>query len=147
MEPLETRCDRRSHRIPAPPSAVYAAMRDPARLARWWGPDGFRNTIHTYEFEPGGRWRMTMHGPDGVDYPNESRFTRLEDDRVFEIEHLNGHHFVLSLALHAEGDGSSTRVDWQQCFDTAAHYQELAGFVARANQQNLERLAAEVARG
>lgn len=28
-----------------------------------------------------------MHGPDGKDYPNESRFVRIIRDRLFEIEH------------------------------------------------------------
>ena len=31
----------------ARPTAVYAAMSDTARIARWWGPDGFASTIHT----------------------------------------------------------------------------------------------------
>lgn len=52
-------------------------MQDPDRVARWWGPTGFTNTIQQYDFEPGGRWLLTMHGPDGTNYPNESRFTRL----------------------------------------------------------------------
>jgi uncharacterized protein YndB with AHSA1/START domain len=62
------------------------------------GPAGFTNTIHQYDFEPGGRWLMTMHGPDGTNYPNESRFKRIVRDQLFEIEHLNGHHFVLTLS-------------------------------------------------
>jgi len=94
---------------------------------------------------PGGRWLLTMHGPDGTNYPNESRFTRIESGRLVEIEHLNGHHFFLSLELTVQGD--STRVDWRQCFDSAADYAPLATFVAKANEQNLDRQAAEVTRG
>jgi uncharacterized protein YndB with AHSA1/START domain len=120
-------------------------MRDPERVAKWWGPTGFTNTIHKYEFTPGGSWLLTMHGPDGNDYPNESRFTRIIQDRLFEIEHLNGHHFVLTLELLPREDG--TNVMWRQTFDTSEHYNHLAEFVASANEQNLERLAAEVARG
>ena len=140
------RSDTRSHVIPATPDAVFAAIADPARIARWWGPAGFTNTIHCFEFHPGGRWLLTMHGPDGNDYPNESRFTRIEPGRLFEIEHLNGHHFVLTLTLSPES-AHATRVDWQQTFDTVEHYRNLASFVAQANQQNLERLAAEVQAG
>jgi hypothetical protein len=29
-----------------------------------------------------------MHGPDGENYPNESRFTRIVPDQLFEIERL-----------------------------------------------------------
>lgn len=142
---MEKRSDTRNKIIAASPARVFAAMRDPARIARWWGPDGFTNTIHKYEFVPGGSWLLTMHGPDGTDYPNESRFTRIIADRLFEIEHLNGHHFVLTLELEPHAQG--TRVAWRQTFDTEEHYSRLAEFVAVANAQNLERLAAEVAHG
>lgn len=144
MEPMEHRSDLRSHFIAATPAQVFAAMSDPDRVARWWGPQGFRSTIHTFDFQAGGSWVLTMHGPDGTDYPNASRFTRLVPDAVWEIEHLNGHHFTLKLELKPLGEG--TQVHWQQSFDTVSHYQELASFVAQANQQNLERLAAEVLR-
>lgn len=145
MEPIEIRSDVRRRVIAATPAQVFAAFKDPARVARWWGPAGFTNTIHTYEFAPGGSWLLTMHGPDGTSHPNESRFTRVVADRLFEIEHLSGHHFVLTLELHFHAEGTS--VTWRQTFDTAEHYRGLAKFVAAANEQNLDRLAAEVARG
>ncbi len=144
MEPVESRSDARQRFIPASPAQVFAAMSDPARVARWWGPAGFTNTIHKYEFHPGGIWLMTMHGPDGKDYPNESRFTRIVPDQLFEIEHLNGHHFLLTLELRPQDAG--TNVMWRQTFDTSEHYKRLADFVAAANEQNLDRLAAEVLR-
>ena len=145
MEPSENRSDFRSKLLPATPAEVFAAMSDPARIVRWWGPAGFTNTIHKFEFHAGGKWLLTMHGPDGKDYPNESRFTRIEIDRVFEIEHFSGHHFVLAIELQPTPGG--TDVKWVQTFDTVEHYQRLAEFVASANEQNLERLAAEVERG
>lgn len=144
MEPIELRSDIRSHYIAAPPVQVFAAMSDPDRVARWWGPDGFSSTIHIFDFQPGGSWVLTMHAPDGTDYPNESRFTRLEPGALFEIEHFSGHHFFLTLQLHASGEG--TQVHWQQTFDTVEHYARIAQFVAGANAQNLQRLAAEVLR-
>lgn len=144
MEPIEQRSDIRSFFIAATPAQVFAAMSDPARVERWWGPDGFRNTIHTFDFQPGGQWLLTMHGPDGTDYPNESRFTRLESGALFEIEHFSGHHFFLTIRLQASGQG--TQVHWQQTFDTVEHYARIAQFVAGANAQNLQRLAAEVVR-
>jgi hypothetical protein len=86
-----------------------------------------------------------MHGPDGKDYPNESRFTRVVAGEVLEIEHLNGHHFLLTMELSPLDGG--TEVRWRQTFDTVEHYERIARFVASANEQNLERLAAEVERG
>jgi uncharacterized protein YndB with AHSA1/START domain len=130
--------------LTASPSEVFAALSDPHRVARWWGPAGFTNTIHAFDFKPGGKWLLTMHGPEGADYPNESRFTRVVADQMVEIEHLNGHHFLLTIELEPIAGG--TEVKWQQAFDTAEHYQRLAAFVASANAQNLDRLAIEVQR-
>ncbi len=145
MEPIEIRSDVRRRLLPASPSEVFAAMHDPARLARWWGPAGFASTFRTFEFKPGGHWLFTMHGPDGKDYPNESRFTRMVGDQLLEIEHLNGHHFLLTIELVPTQGG--TEVTWRQAFDTAEHYERIARFVAAANEQNLDRLAAEVESG
>ena len=144
MEPIGKRSDSRSIFIAATPAQVFAAMNDPARVARWWGPDGFRNTIHQFDFQPGGTWLLTMHGPDGKDYPNESRFTRIVAAELFEIEHLSGHHFILSIELRPIKQG--TQVHWRQTFDTVEHYEQISQFVAGANEQNLQRLAAEVLR-
>ena len=58
---------------------------------------------------------------------------------IFEIEHLSGHHFVLTIELQPSASG--TQVLWRQTFDTVAHYERMAGFVAGANEQNLQRLA------
>ncbi len=144
MESTANRSDIRSTVVPASADAVFAALAQPERIARWWGPDGFRSTIHCFDLQPGGQWLLTMHGPDGKDYPNESRFTRVEPGRLFEIEHLNGHHFLLTITLQPQGD--ATRVEWCQTFDTVEHYRKIADFVASANAQNLQRLAAEVQR-
>ncbi|MFM6993011.1 MAG: SRPBCC domain-containing protein [Rhodoferax sp.] len=144
MEPVENRSDSRSLFIAATPAQVFAAMSDPQRVARWWGPDGFTNTIHRFDFWPEGSWLLTMHGPDGTDYPNESRFKRLVPGELFEIEHFSGHHFMLCIRLAPAGKG--TEVSWRQTFDTVEHYERIAQFVAGANEQNLRRLAAEVLR-
>jgi uncharacterized protein YndB with AHSA1/START domain len=145
MEPIETRSDSRSRLLSATPSEVFAAMSDPIRVGKWWGPAGFKNTIHKYDFRADGVWLLTMHGPDGKNYPNESRFTRVIDNEVFEIEHLSGHHFILTIELEPKSGG--TEVKWRQTFDTVEEYKGMAQFVAQANEQNLESLAIEVQRG
>ena len=81
--------------------------------------------------------------PDGKHYPNESRFIHVEPGKAVEIEHTSGHHFILRLDLSAKPAG--TMVRWRQTFDTVEHYKGIAEFVAAANEQNLERLAQEVA--
>jgi uncharacterized protein YndB with AHSA1/START domain len=56
--------------VDAPGELVWEAWTQPHHIARWWGPDGFRTTIHEMHVEVGGVWRFIMHGPDGTDYPN-----------------------------------------------------------------------------
>ncbi|MCM2312390.1 MAG: SRPBCC family protein [Steroidobacteraceae bacterium] len=131
-----------SRLIDAPRERVFRAFAEPAHLARWWGPDGFTNSFDVFDFRPGGTWRFTMHGPDGKDYPNESAFREIVVPERVVLEHLNGHHFFLAITFTAEGN--QTRVGWQQVFDTAEHREQIAHIVVEANEQNLNRLAAEV---
>ncbi len=134
---------RHRREYPFSPDKVFAAIADPARLARWWGPAGFANTFAVFEFRAGGDWRFTMHGPDGTDYPNESRFLEIEPGRSVRIQHVNAPRFTLRLELAAVPAG--TRLDWEAEFEDAAFAERLRSFLETANEQNLDRLGAELA--
>jgi uncharacterized protein YndB with AHSA1/START domain len=71
----------------APLKAVWDAWIDPAQAAHWWGPRGFTITTHSKDFRPGGNWRYTMHGPDGVDYPNDTNYLEIEKHRKLVYDH------------------------------------------------------------
>lgn len=142
---MNNRADTRQKIIDAPVNVVFNAFRDPAKLALWWGPDGFTNTINEIDYRKGGYWRHVMHGPDGTDYKNESRFVEIIENQKVIIEHLSGHHFLLTIQFTKHGN--QTLVDWQQLFDTEEDYQAIADFVASANQQNLDRMEAVVKNG
>ncbi len=131
--------------IAAPRERVFGAISDPTRLASWWGPNGFTSTFQEFDLRPGGRWRLVMRGPDGTNYANESVFVEVVAPERVVIEHLGGHHFTLRITLAAHGH--QTEVGWHQLFDTAAERARIAEIVIPANEQNLDRLAAEVLRG
>ena len=131
-----------SREIPAPIEAVFAAFGDPTRLARWWGPAGFTNTFHACDFTPGGRWSFVMHGPDGAAFPNESEFTEIEAPQRIVIQHVSGPRYRLTITLEPSADG--TRVSWTQVFEHPEVAKRIAPIVIPANEQNLDRLAAEV---
>jgi uncharacterized protein YndB with AHSA1/START domain len=134
-----------SRLIDAPRERVFAAIADPARLARWWGPNGFTSTFEVFEFRRGGAWRFVMHGPDGKDYPNTNLFTEIVAPERVVVEHVGApHRFELTITFAAQG--ACTLVGWRQVFDTTEEKLRIAAFVAPANEQNLDRLAAEVLR-
>jgi uncharacterized protein YndB with AHSA1/START domain len=62
----------------APVKLVWDAWTDPKKAAKWWGPRGFTITTHEKDFRVGGVWHYTMHGPDGVDYPNKTLYHEIE---------------------------------------------------------------------
>jgi len=127
----------------ATPGGLFDAVRDPARLARWWGPEGFINTFSTFEFSPGGKWLFTMHGPDGKDYPNECVFLEIEENVRIKIGHVVEPRFTLEIHLQEQGEG--THLEWIQSFENEAFARSMADFLKTANEQNLDRLVAEVA--
>lgn len=63
-----------SRLISSPIEKVYEAFANPEILKKWWGPEGFTNTIHEFDLQPGGNWILTMHGPDKGNYENSSFF-------------------------------------------------------------------------
>jgi uncharacterized protein YndB with AHSA1/START domain len=136
---------RHARELQASPEAVFEAFRDPARLARWWGPNGFTNTFDTFEFRPGGRWLFTMHGPDGTDYPNESAFLEIVPGALIQLKHVNLPHFELSIALEPRPHG--TLVSWVGVFENQAFAERMRAFLESANEQNLDRLTREVGAG
>lgn len=133
-----------SREIPASPEQVFAAFGDPARLARWWGPAGFTNTFSVCEFRNGGRWSFTMHGPDGRDYPNESVFAEIEPPEKVVVRHVSEPKYRLTITLAPAKAG--TLVSWLQEFESRKAADRLAHIVVPANEQNLDRLSAEVLR-
>jgi len=133
---------RTSRHLDATPDEVFAAIRDPARLARWWGPAGFTNTFEVFEWRPGGRWRFVMHSPNGASYDNQSEFEEIVPDSRVRIRHLSPPHFVLTIALSPSAGG--TLVTWEQDFADAKVAEGLRHIVEPANEQNLDRLAGEL---
>jgi uncharacterized protein YndB with AHSA1/START domain len=62
----------------APVKTVWDAFTDPKQAAHWWGPRGFTLTTHSKELKSGGHWDYTMHGPDGTDFPNHTKYLEVE---------------------------------------------------------------------
>ncbi len=139
MEKTEGREMRITRTIKAPIDLMWKVWTDPEHIVNWWGPNGFTSTIHTMGFQEGGEWKLTLHGPDGTDYPNRSIFGEIVPLKKIAFEHFNPH-FITTVLF--ESKGKETRLEWTALFDTA----EMRETVIKAHKadegqrQNIEKL-------
>jgi uncharacterized protein YndB with AHSA1/START domain len=134
-----------AHRVVAAPrELVFRAWTEPEHLRSWWGPEGFTNTFEQCEPRPGGAWRFVMHGPDGTNYKNESRFVEVVEPELVVIDHLSAPRFRVEIDLAEAEEG--TAVTFRQIFETAEICARVKVSAGDANEQNLDRLEAELTR-
>ena len=69
-------------------------------------------------------------------------FVELSDSRIV-LRHVSGPRFVLTATLEAL-EGGRTRLTWAQEFETEREYEAVKDFAPQANEQNFDRLAAEL---
>lgn len=139
--------------IAAPRERMWQALADPAQVVHWWGPNGFTTTIEKMDFRVGGVWKHVMRGPDGVEYPNSSRFREIVEPERVVYSHGGGKeggpgaHFTATWTFEAVEDG--TRLTIRMVFDTPAERDlVIAQYDAvEGGRQTLGRLAAYLARG
>lgn len=122
---------------------LYRAFEDPSQVTAWWGPAGFNNTLESMDLRPGGKWRFTMHGPDGKDYEQEKTFEEvIPGEKVTFHHHAPVHRFTMEL-LYQDVEGG-TRLDWWMRFEDAVEAEALRGFISNANEENFDRLQAYI---
>ena len=98
---------------------VWKAFTTAEALARWWGPNGFTITTSSFDFREGGEWVFIMHGPDGRDYPNWVRFTRIEEPSRMDHDHGgDGDRVLFRTVITLDEVGGKTRVTLHSTFET-----------------------------
>lgn len=102
--------------LDAPVELVWEAWTDPEHIAKWWGPNGFTNTISKMDIKPGGEWNLVMHGPDGTDYRNESIFKEVVKYKKLVYEHITGPKFTSTIEFESRGD--KTFLKWHMVFES-----------------------------
>jgi uncharacterized protein YndB with AHSA1/START domain len=138
-----------SRLIQSPRELVFDAWTSTDHLERWWGPNGFTLTTHDIDVRPGGSWRFTMHGPDGVDYPNELAFEQVVRPELLTFEH--GAPGTDDPSFHGmvtfDDFMGNTFLTMRSVFTTKAHLDQVIeehGAIEGGNQ-TLDRLVAYVA--
>jgi uncharacterized protein YndB with AHSA1/START domain len=125
--------------LDAPIELVWKAWTDAGQIANWWGPDGFTNTIRKMEVKNGGEWLLTMHGPDGKNYPNKSRFIEIVPLKKIEFQHFNPNYLATVVFQPKQKE---TFLDWTMVFETVELF-EIVVKTFRADEglrQNVEKL-------
>jgi uncharacterized protein YndB with AHSA1/START domain len=136
--------------INAPRDLVYEAWTDPQHVAQWWGPDGFKTTVHEMTVRPGGVWRFTMHGPDGTDYHDKVVYSKVVKPTRLEYSHgsdddSGSPHFQVTVTFDEQG--ATTRVTLRTLFLTREQRDYTIGFGAvELGHQTLAHLEEHVAR-
>lgn len=129
--------------VDALPTQLFEAFSDPAQLARWWGPEGFTNTIHEFDFRPGGAWLLTMHGPHGTNFDNESQIVEFEEPGRIVFEHLRPFHWY-RMTMTFRPVGEKTELKWVMNLEASPDSANLKAFIEQANEQNFDRLVAHL---
>jgi uncharacterized protein YndB with AHSA1/START domain len=124
--------------INAPVALVWEVWQ-PEHIVKWWGPDGFTNTIKTMDIVPGGEWDFVMHGPDGTDYVNKATFKEVIVNEKIVFEHY-APNFIATITFEAQGD--KTLLNWHMLFETAELFiQVVQTFKADEGlKQNIDKL-------
>lgn len=129
----------------APPGTVFACFHDPVHISNWWGPNGFRTTTYEMDFRVGGRWRFTMHGPDGTDYPNLVSYKEIVPSRRIAYDHGTGpeNPKMFEAEISFAEEGGKTRVNLQLTLHDAEQRDHMIAFGAvEGGWQTLSRLDA-----
>lgn len=98
----------------APIELVWEVWTNPDHIKNWWGPNGFTNTISVMNVQTNGEWNLTMHGPNGTDYRNESIFKEVVKHKKLVYEHITGPKFTATIEFEEQGD--KTMLNWHMLF-------------------------------
>jgi uncharacterized protein YndB with AHSA1/START domain len=111
-------------RLNAPPSRVYRAWTDAAKISCWFGPENAEILRAETDVRVGGRFRIVFRGPDGEEHdvggvyrevvPNQKLVFTWAWRSTPERESL------VTVALQGDGDGTLLTLLHEQLFDEAA---------------------------
>jgi uncharacterized protein YndB with AHSA1/START domain len=129
----------------APRNLVFDAWTDAKHVGNWWGPRGFTTTTHEMDVRPGGVWRLTMHGPDGVDYQNKITYLEVVKPERLVYDHGGA---GAQVTVTFEDQAGKTKLTMRMVFQSA---EVRDGVVKKHNaiegaNQTLERFGEQLAK-
>ncbi len=118
----------------APVKMVWEAWTDPKQVAQWWGPRGFTLTTKSKDVRTGGTWVYTMHGPDGVDYPNRTHFLEVEKYSRLVYDHgaNDSQPALFRVTVQFTETAGKTKMEMSMALATAEAANETKKFIKKA---------------
>ncbi|MFC0077153.1 SRPBCC family protein [Flavobacterium procerum] len=126
-----------------PQELIFKAWSEPEHLKNWWGPNGFTNTFHEFDFREGGIWKFTMHGPEKGNYENECEFIKIEKPNLIAWKRHSKPLFQI-LATFEKVSENQTKVVFKMLFETVEECQKLKPYVVDKNEENFDKLEIEL---
>lgn len=128
-----------------PIDKLWRAWTAPDHLKVWWGPDGFTNTFHIHDLKVNGSWKFTMHGPEQGNYENEVVFKVIEPEKRLEWDRISQPYFYVTVVFD-EIAHERTSVTFKMKFYEQKMYDVIVKFAPQKNEENFDRLEAELDR-
>jgi uncharacterized protein YndB with AHSA1/START domain len=131
----------------APRELVWKVWTEPEHIAKWWGPEGFTNTIFAMDVKPNGVWDFVMHGPDGTNYKNTSVYVEIIKPEKLVFNHVTAPKFNFTITFTEQGD--KTLLEWKNTFESAEELKRVievfkADVGMKQNVDKLERYLANM---
>ncbi|UPZ13994.1 SRPBCC family protein [Flavobacterium humidisoli] len=128
-----------------PQELVFKAWSNPEHLKNWWGPKGFTNTFHEFDFRVGGIWKFTMHGPERGNFENECEFIKIDKPNLIAWKRHSKPLFQILTTFEAITE-NETKVVFKMLFETEAECQKLKPYVVDKNEENFDKLEVELSK-
>ncbi|MFD1605830.1 SRPBCC family protein [Flavobacterium artemisiae] len=126
-----------------PQKLVFKAWSNPEHLKNWWGPKGFTNTFHVFDFREGGKWTFTMHGPEQGNYENDVEFIKIDEPNLIAWKRYSKPLFQILTTFEAISE-KETKVVFKMLFETVEECQKLKPYVVDKNEENFDKLEVEL---
>lgn len=122
----------------APVKMVWDAWIDPEKVGKWWGPRGFTITTKSKNVKVGGTWVYTMHGPDGVDYPNATVFHEVEKYSRLVYDHggYEDRPPMFRVSVNFTEIAGKTKMEMTMALPTAEAAAEAKKFIKKAGGES-----------
>lgn len=128
-----------------PRALLFRAWAEPDHLQNWWGPAGFTNTFHAFDFRVGGKWSFVMHGPEKGNYVNECEFIKIEVPSLIAWKRYSKPLFQV-VAIFEEVSIDETKLIFKMLFDTPEECGKIKPFAVDKNEENFDKLEKELAK-